>query len=89
MVSFIVSHYNKKKKKLDDQLCIMGNDRKSLVHGICISLLDTNMRVQRAIPDLQIICFPPAHCTMNGNDLTLILTVGFTGASTPGCSARR
>ena len=76
-VSFIVSHYNKK-KKLDDQLYIMGNDRKSLVYGICISLLDTNILVQRAILDLLITCFPLSQCKMDGEDITLILTAGFT-----------
>lgn len=56
----------------------MGNDRKSLVYGICISLLDTNILVQRAILDLLITCFPLAQCKMDSNDITLILTAGFT-----------
>jgi len=76
-VSFIVSHYNKK-KKLEDQLYIMGNDRKSLVYGICISLLDLNILVQRAILDLLITCFPLSQCKMDSDDITLILTAGFT-----------
>lgn len=56
----------------------MGNDRKSLVYGICISLLDTNILVQRAILDLLITCFPLSQCKMDASDITLILTAGFT-----------
>lgn len=76
-VSFVMSQLNKK-KGLEDQLFIMGSNTETLVNGICSSLLDDNVLVQRAILDLLISAFPLHTKLLLKQDLVSIITAALT-----------
>jgi hypothetical protein len=76
-ISFIILHYQKK-KRLEDQLYIMGNDQLTLMNGICVCLLDHHVLVQRTILDLLLVCFPLSNCQMTDPNVITIITAGLT-----------
>lgn len=75
-VSFAISQFNKK-KSLEDQAFIMGTNRETFVNGICSSLLDPNVLVQRAILDLLIAAFP-LHSKILKEDMVSVITAALT-----------
>ncbi|KAI1301279.1 Protein dopey-1 [Halotydeus destructor] len=76
-VSFVTSQFNKK-KSLEDQLYIMGTNIEVLVNGVCATLLDPNVLVQRAILDLLLCCFPMHNTQMVKEDMVAIATAAVT-----------
>ena len=76
-VSFVISQFNKK-KSLEDQMFIMGTNIETLVNGICSSLLDPNILVQRAILDLLITGFPLHSKIILKQDMISIITAALT-----------
>lgn len=56
-VTFVLSQFNKK-KGLEEQIFILGNNGETFVSAVCSSLLDENVLVQRAILDLLNVAFP-------------------------------
>lgn len=76
-ISFVVSQFNKK-KSLEEQIHIMGTSVETLVNGICTSLLDPAVLVQRAILDLLIACFPMHNRQLSKQDMISIITAAVT-----------
>ena len=76
-VSFIISQFNKK-KGLEEQIYIMGTNPDTICTGICTTLLDPNVLVQRGILDLLILCFPVHNTQVNREDMISIMTTAVT-----------
>lgn len=76
-ISFVISQFNKK-KSLEDQLQVMGTNIETLVNGICTSLLDQTVLVQRAILDLLIDVFPMHNKQLLKQDMISIITAAVT-----------
>ena len=76
-ICFVTATFNKK-KSLEDQLYIMGTSIDTLVNGICNSLLDPNVLVQRSILDLLITTFPMHNRQILKQDMISIITAAVT-----------
>lgn len=76
-ISFVISQFTKK-KSLEDQLYVMGTNIETLVNGICTSLLDQTVLVQRAILDLLIDIFPMHNKQLLKQDMISIITAAVT-----------
>ncbi|RWS29873.1 protein dopey-1-like protein [Leptotrombidium deliense] len=75
-VSFITLHFAKK-KPLEEQRHIMGNNVETFLNGVCAALLDPNVLVQRAILDL-LLCFPMHNCQIQNTEMISITTAAVT-----------
>lgn len=76
-IFFVNTQFNKK-KSLEDQLYVMGTNIETLVNGICTSLLDPTVLVQRAILDLLIDVFPMHNKQLLKQDMISIITAAVT-----------
>uniref|UniRef100_T1KPJ2 Uncharacterized protein n=1 Tax=Tetranychus urticae TaxID=32264 RepID=T1KPJ2_TETUR len=76
-ISFITSHFVKK-KSLEEQLYIKGTSLTTFLHGLCASLLDQNVLVQRAVLDLLLDCFPMHNQQISNSDMISITTAAIT-----------
>ncbi|XP_042903309.1 protein DOP1A isoform X2 [Parasteatoda tepidariorum] len=76
-VTFIISHYNRK-LCMEDQLFIFGTDVDTMVQGLCASLQDTSVLVQRCALDLLLMGFP-IHCNqLLTSDMIHVVTSAVT-----------
>ncbi|CAL1261526.1 unnamed protein product [Larinioides sclopetarius] len=76
-VSFIISHYNRR-LCLEDQLYIVGTDIDTMVQGLCASLQDNSVLVQRCALDLLLLGFPIHSNQLLSSDMVQVVTSALT-----------
>ncbi|GIY38627.1 protein dopey-1 [Caerostris darwini] len=76
-VSFIITHYNRK-LCMEDQLFIIGTDIDTMVQGLCASLQDNSVLVQRCALDLLLLGFPVHSNQLLSSDMVQVVTSALT-----------
>ncbi|GFS63491.1 protein dopey-1 [Nephila pilipes] len=76
-VSFIITHYNRR-LCLEDQLFIVGTDIDTMVQGLCASLQDNSVLVQRCALDLLLLGFPIHSNQLLSSDMVQVVTSALT-----------
>ncbi|KAG8189706.1 hypothetical protein JTE90_022518 [Oedothorax gibbosus] len=76
-VSFIISHYNRR-LCMEDQLYIIGTDIDTMVQGLCSSLQDNSVLVQRCALDLLLLGFPIHSNQLLSTDMVKVVTSALT-----------
>ncbi|VDI65588.1 Hypothetical predicted protein [Mytilus galloprovincialis] len=71
-ITFLVSHFNKK-KSMEDQLYMMGLNIDLLVEAVCSAVQDTVVLVQRVLLDFLLLAFPMHNSQLTKSDMSKIV----------------
>ncbi|KAG1674361.1 Protein dopey-2 [Nymphon striatum] len=72
-IDFALNHFNRK-LSMEDQLYMIGTDIDTMVRAFCVSVLDSNILVQRSTLDLLQLCFPMHNSQLLKPDMSKIVT---------------